>query len=108
LFEFGSDEMFVGNADDTLGRLSKYLVKPPVYKKIVIEGHTCSIGGKETNRKLSQRRAERIRERLIQKFRLDPKKVEIVGYGSSRPIASNGNFQGRQLNRRVEFKIIRE
>ncbi len=107
LFEFGSDELTMGDAYRTLERLALHVKKPPQFKKLVIEGHTCSIGNPEANRKLSLSRAERIKEELVTKFGLDSNKIVVVGYGASRPISSNSNYQGRQLNRRVEFKILR-
>ena len=45
---------------------------------------------------------------LVQRFKLDPSKIESSGRGENFPIADNGNFQGRQLNRRVEFTIYRK
>lgn len=108
LFEFDSDHLVVGGADDTLSRLVAYLLRDPQYTKLVIEGHTDSIGPEMYNDKLSVRRSITIRKWLIEKFRLDPKKVIAEGEGERSPIADNGNYQGRQLNRRVEFRIYRD
>jgi OOP family OmpA-OmpF porin len=57
--------------------------------------------------KLSQRRSNAIKRYLVQKYQFSPKSITPIGYGESRPIADNGNYQGRQLNRRVEFKLRR-
>ena len=43
---------------------------------------------------------------LVDVLRLDGSKIDVVGYGESRPIGDNGKFQGRQLNRLVEIKIM--
>ncbi len=105
LFEFDSDAL-QPEAEESLRKLVAYLRRPPGFKSLVIEGHTDSIGSAAYNMNLSQRRANSVRRTLI-KLGLDPKKVEAIGYGESRPIADNGNFQGRALNRRVEFKVRR-
>lgn len=107
LFEFDSDHMVLKGSDDTLKKLVDYLNLKPVFTRLIIEGHTDSIGSVEYNADLSLRRARNIRKWLIDRFHLDPKKVEAVGKGEAYPIADNGNYQGRQLNRRVEFMIYR-
>ncbi len=72
--------------------------------KIRIEGHTDSSGSDAFNLALSQKRAEAVRDYLVKKGvaadRLDP-----VGYGETKPIASNKTRAGRSQNRRVEFVI---
>jgi outer membrane protein OmpA-like peptidoglycan-associated protein len=75
------------------------------FSKIVIEGHTDSVGSEKYNLDLSQRRANSIRNYMIDKYGYKPAELEAIGYGPRRPIADNGNFQGRALNRRVEFKL---
>ncbi len=107
LFEFDSDHLVVGKGSDNLAKLVDYLLKKPTFSKLIIDGHTDSIGPEAYNKNLSQRRAETIRGLLITRFKLDPKKIEARGNGESKPIADNGNYQGRQLNRRVEFTIFR-
>lgn len=107
LFEFDSDSLVLVGADDTLRRLVAYLNQKPSFTRLIIEGHTDSIGSDAYNQALSRRRAQTIRRWLIAKYRLDPRKVEAIGKGERAPIADNGNFQGRQLNRRVEFTIFR-
>jgi outer membrane protein OmpA-like peptidoglycan-associated protein len=105
LFERNSDQV------DAL-RLQSYeatlidLFSTP-YDRIVIEGHTDSVGEAAYNVDLSQRRANFVRQILIDKFRVPKDKIEATGLGQTKPIADNGNYQGRQQNRRVEFKIWR-
>lgn len=107
LFEFDSDSLVVGGADNTLKKLVEYINQKPVFTKLVIEGHTDSVGSDEYNTDLSRRRANTIRKWLIEKHNIDPAKLSSFGKGESMPIADNGNYQGRQLNRRVEFTIYR-
>jgi outer membrane protein OmpA-like peptidoglycan-associated protein len=108
LFEFDSDDRMVGPSKDTLEQLAKYLVQPPAYTKLIVTGHTDSIGGVGYNDELSLNRANTIKRWLVNQHRLDPAKIVTEGKGEREPVAKNANFQGRQLNRRVEFKIYRD
>jgi len=108
LFEFDSDHLVLDGADNNLKKLARYLLVKPPYTKLIVEGHTDSIGSDDYNNKLSQRRAITIKKWLVEKYKLDPKKIFTVGKGERFPIADNGNYQGRQLNRRVEFIIYRK
>lgn len=71
----------------------------------VIEGHTDNVDSDEYNQKLSQARANSVRQYLINKFGIKASRLSAIGYGESRPIASNGNEEGRQKNRRVQAVI---
>jgi len=108
LFEYDSASLVVGGADNTLSRLAGYLMTKPVFTRLVIEGHTDSIGSEKYNAELSQKRADTIRKWLIEKHHLPANKIIAIGRGESMPIADNGNYQGRQLNRRVAFTIYRD
>jgi outer membrane protein OmpA-like peptidoglycan-associated protein len=107
LFEFNSD-VLTGDYEKTLTELVTYLHTPPEFAKVTIEGHTDSVGSEKYNMDLSQRRANAIKKYLIEHFHINASKVAAEGFGPTRPIADNGNYQGRQLNRRVEFSIDRE
>lgn len=107
LFEFDSDSLMIGKAQDTLKLLVDYINQKPVFTKLIIDGHTDSIGSDDYNQDLSRRRAHTIRKYLIEKYKIDPAKLIANGKGEKYPIADNGNYQGRQLNRRVEFTIYR-
>jgi OmpA-OmpF porin, OOP family len=76
--------------------------------EIVIElgGYTDSIGSPQSNLKLSQDRVNSVKQYLESKG-ISEKRLVAVGYGMERPIASNATEAGRQLNRRVEVKILR-
>lgn len=73
--------------------------------KILVEGHTDAIGGLESNQTLSEKRAEAVRDYLINKG-IEPNRIETMGFGKSKPIANNNTAFGRQLNRRTEIVII--
>jgi OOP family OmpA-OmpF porin len=67
----------------------------------VVEGHTDSIGNDDYNQRLSERRANAVRNVLVSNFGVSPGKVTSVGYGESRPVADNDTAAGRAENRRV-------
>jgi outer membrane protein OmpA-like peptidoglycan-associated protein len=74
---------------------------------VEISGHTDKIGTKEYNNQLSYRRAKAVVDALTRKG-IDPARIEAVGYGEDKPIASNDDERdGRELNRRVEFQVLR-
>jgi OOP family OmpA-OmpF porin len=70
---------------------------------ILLTGHTDSMGKEAYNQKLSQRRAEAVRQALIDNYGLDGKKLIARGYGETQPIADNATEAGRYQNRRVEL-----
>ncbi len=104
-FEFDSDKM-VGLFAETLQELANHLNKG-TFKELVIEGHTDSVGSADYNQYLSLKRAQAIRNYMINVHKFSSSKISAIGFGEAQPIADNGNFQGRQQNRRVEFKIYR-
>jgi outer membrane protein OmpA-like peptidoglycan-associated protein len=74
--------------------------------KIEVQGHTDSRGGKNYNRKLSQKRADSVRKWLVTNGQIDGSRINAHGYGMEQPIADNATPDGRQKNRRVQFKIL--
>jgi outer membrane protein OmpA-like peptidoglycan-associated protein len=74
---------------------------------IRIEGHTDNVGSRDHNRKLSQRRADAVKEFLVRQGVLRARMV-AEGFGQTRPIAPNTNRAGRAANRRVEFRMIEQ
>lgn len=107
MFAFDSPREVLPGTRLELKKLVDYLLTAPQFVSLSIEGHTDSMGTDEYNQTLSENRAATIRRFLVEVHKLDPLKITSIGYGESRPIADNGNYQGRQLNRRVEFKISR-
>ena len=103
LFEFNSANLVAGH-EGMLAPLVAHLKEKP-FRHLTIEGHTDSVGRSAYNLDLSRRRAESVRLHLTKTAGIPSAKVEAVGYGAARPIQSNSNYQGRQANRRVEFKI---
>ena len=66
-----------------------------------------NVGADDFNMKLSQERADSVREYLIGKG-IEPDRVASKGYGETAPVAKNDTPEGQQLNRRVEFKILKK
>jgi len=75
---------------------------------VVVSGHTDSLGGTALNQALSQRRAETVASFLEKVGGFDKTRLTAIGYGKSRPIASNETAEGRANNRRIEVLIINE
>ncbi|MWV12773.1 OmpA family protein [Pseudomonas sp. R-28-1W-6] len=71
----------------------------------VVEGHTDSVGTDAYNQKLSERRANAVRDVLVNQYSVGAERVNSVGYGESRPVADNASEAGRAVNRRVEAEV---
>jgi outer membrane protein OmpA-like peptidoglycan-associated protein len=87
----------------TIDKLAAFLERYPG-RRVTVEGFTDSTGSAEYNQALSERRAQSVRNALVQKG-IDPARVDTHGYGEEFPKASNETPAGRQLNRRVEVVI---
>ena len=74
---------------------------------IEIAGHTDNVGSYESNIKLSQDRANAVRNYLI-KNNISNERIFAKGYGYTQPVADNSTEKGRQQNRRTEVRIIKE
>ncbi|MEY4630419.1 MAG: hypothetical protein RIQ81_539 [Pseudomonadota bacterium] len=107
LFAFDSDREIVNDPHSILDRLVNHLKKGQGWKKLIIDGYTDNVGDDRYNLTLSYRRASNIRDILIKTHKLEANKITAIGHGEEKPIAKNNNYQGRRLNRRVEFRIFR-
>jgi len=103
-FEFDSERLrpdartILGDVADTLKRYPEMAVE--------IAGHTDSVGSDEYNLSLSQRRAQAVQEALYEAG-VAKGQVSAKGYGESDPVAGNETLDGRELNRRVEMRILK-
>ncbi len=82
------------------------LIRAHPDKRVVIAGHTDDVGSRAANLKLSEARARAIRDWFVGRGSLPVTRFAIQGYGDTRPLASNSNAQGREMNRRVEISLI--
>ncbi len=87
----------------TLDLVADLLFKFPKFK-LFIAGHTCDIGSAEYNACLSQKRAEAVKDYLVE-VGIMGEYIKAKGYGEEKPIADNDTEEGRIKNRRVEFYI---
>lgn len=102
LFDFGKYNL-KSDAQIKLAKLAGIIQAHPGLR-LAIEGHTDNIGGDEMNMKLSQQRADTVRDFLVQQG-LGQDAVTAVGLGKAEPVADNTSNEGRQKNRRVEIIV---
>jgi len=72
----------------------------------MVTGHTCSLGPAELNQRISEKRAQVVKDALVARG-VKAERIEIKGVAASEPIGDNKAVAGRVANRRVTFKIIR-
>lgn len=72
---------------------------------LTIEGHTDSVGKAAYNKNLSQRRADAVKDYMVKKGNIDAGRLNTIGYGQEKPVASNKTKDGRAKNRRVEAAV---
>ena len=77
-------------------------------KRILLEGHTDSVGTNEYNMELSQRRAQAVVNQLTKQFKIRPKRLTALGFGEIYPVASNLTEKGKSKNRRVSLFIYNQ
>lgn len=102
LYQFGTS-----NLPDTVPELEillEYMQNKPAVR-VLVEGHTDSVGSNAFNDKLSKQRADGVKQYLVKKG-IAPNRIETAGYGKRKPIASNNTEFGRRLNRRTEIITI--
>jgi outer membrane protein OmpA-like peptidoglycan-associated protein len=102
LFDTGQHTLQPG-AREKLAKIAGIIVSHPGLR-LNIEGHTDSVGSDEYNQQLSERRAESVRSYLVQSG-VPANTITAMGYGESKPVASNDTPSGRQRNRRVEMIV---
>jgi outer membrane protein OmpA-like peptidoglycan-associated protein len=88
-----------------LDDVANLLARNPQIQHVRVEGHTDWIGSDAYNQRLSEARANAVRNYLIQRG-IAPDRLEAVGYGKARPIADNNTVIGRARNRRTEFTVM--
>jgi outer membrane protein OmpA-like peptidoglycan-associated protein len=105
LFDFGKYNL----KSDTQIKLAKLagIIQAHPGLHLAVEGHTDNIGGDEANMKLSEQRADTVRDFLVRQG-LGQDAVTAVGLGKVEPVADNGTNEGRQKNRRVEIIVSGE
>lgn len=97
MFDFDSATIKPGGMNE-IARVAKVLNQYP-QTLLRVEGHTDKVGPEDYNQRLSERRAEAVKNALIQQ-NVDPRRISAIGYGESQPISSSD-----AVNRRVEIRI---
>jgi len=103
LFDFDS-VVLKKKAKEILKSLVEFLKQNKRYN-VILSGHTDNIGSDRYNLRLSKLRALSVKRYLVRKG-IESKRIKSYGYGERYPIASNRTAEGREKNRRVEFKLI--
>lgn len=109
LFDFDKADIRK-EAEPTLRKAVDVIKKYP-RSKVLIEGHTDGKGSDEYNQKLSERRANSVKDWFVKNGGIDSKRFETKGWGKTKPVAPNtkpdgsDNPEGRQKNRRVEITV---
>lgn len=89
---------------NVIGKVADFMKEHPD-TTAVIEGHADNRGPYDYNIRLSERRAESVRNYLVEKFGIAPERLTTKGYGYTKPVATNNTAAGRQKNRRIEAMI---
>jgi outer membrane protein OmpA-like peptidoglycan-associated protein len=96
-------------AMDQLANVGRALENPELSgHKFEISGHTDDTGTAEANLILSKYRAEQVRNYLLDTFSIQPEALIVAYYGDTRPAAPNTSNENRAINRRVEFKRLKQ
>ena len=101
-FNFDNSTIKKGYYKD-INNLTKVMKNYPDLK-VVIEGHTDSVGDAAYNKILSQKRAYAVKKYMVAKS-IDANRIKARGFGENKPIASNKTNKGRMKNRRVEAAV---
>jgi outer membrane protein OmpA-like peptidoglycan-associated protein len=87
-----------------MDEIATVLKAHPEILLVVVEGHTDNVGAREFNNKLSQSRAESVRQALIERG-VAPERLHATGFGPDKPLVPNTSKENREQNRRVEMRI---
>jgi outer membrane protein OmpA-like peptidoglycan-associated protein len=105
LFAPGKAEVGPG-AQRSIDKLADFLKAYPK-RNVLIEGHSDNVGDESFNIKLSQQRADAVRDLLVARG-VAPQRIQTKGYGPKFPVVDNDSAAGRQQNRRVEVLVLNE
>jgi len=103
--KFGSDTAYIEPASAGVLELIAEQLRENPKVRVRIEGYTDESASEQHNLALSHERAEAVK-RILVGFGVGPERLDVVGYGEAKPIASNDTVEGRALNRRVELDVI--
>jgi len=105
-FEFNS-AVLTGSSDAVLNNVVKVMNDNPTYN-LNIAGHTDNVGTDDYNMTLSEKRAQAVKEYLINKGGISASRLQSRGFGATLPLDTNNTAQGRATNRRVDLTVYFE
>jgi peptidoglycan-associated lipoprotein len=104
-FKFGKTDL----PDEAKAKIDEMVTKlkaDPNGAFFEIEGHTDNVGGKVINEKIGMERAEAVKRYLFEQHQIPLHKMNVISYGSEKPVASNKTKEGRAQNRRVVIRVL--
>jgi len=104
-FKFGKTDL-PDEAKAKIDEVVKKLLADPNGAYFEIEGHTDNVGGKLINEKVGMERAEAVKRYLFEQHQIPLHKMNVISYGSEKPVASNKTKDGRAQNRRVVIRVL--
>jgi outer membrane protein OmpA-like peptidoglycan-associated protein len=104
-FKFGKTDL-PDEAKAKIDEMVNKLKADPNGAFFEIEGHTDNVGGKLINEEIGMERAEAVKRYLFEQHQIPLHKMNIISYGSEKPVASNKTKEGRAQNRRVVIRVL--
>jgi len=104
-FKFGKTTL-PDEAKAKLDEMIQKLMANPNGAWFEIEGHTDNVGGKAINEKIGMERAEAVKKYLYEQYQIPLHKINVISYGSEKPVDSNKTKDGRAHNRRVVIRVL--
>ena len=104
-FKFGKTDL-PDEAKAKIDEMINKLKSDPNGGFIEIEGHTDNVGGKVINEKVGMERAEAVKRYLFEQHQIPLHKMNVISYGSEKPVSSNKTKEGRAQNRRVVIRVL--
>ena len=104
-FKFGKT-LLPDEAKQKIDEMVAQLKQDPKNVFIEIEGHTDNVGPKTVNDKVGLERAQAVQRYLYEQYQIPLHKMNVISYGSEKPVASNKTKDGRAQNRRVVIRVL--
>lgn len=105
IINFATASANIPDANKVILDKAAALMKGASEVKLTVKGFTDSVGNAESNKKLSQKRAQAVADYLV-KQGVNPAQLQSVGYGQEQPVADNTTDEGKFKNRRIEFEVL--
>jgi len=104
-FKFGKTTL-PSEAKTKIDEMVAHLKQDPKNVFLEIEGHTDNVGNKMVNERIGLARAEAVKKYLYEQYQIPLHKMNVISYGSEKPVSSNKTKEGRAQNRRVVIRVL--